>query len=192
VRQNFTLTDAHAPHSRHENINEKTLDSKGWRWRAVPYFTLMMIPKSLAVLDCFRMPLVSGMGKDALFVDILQSAGEQSQSHRAIRLCTTHLESYYGGECNRANQLATISGRLHELRAGEYNIIAGLVGGDMNAIDHQEHDLHKANNVNLRDVWEDEPAPQVPALKPFEAISPMTHVPESGQTNFTTPDKWRQ
>jgi hypothetical protein len=38
----------------------------------------------------------------------------------------------------------------------------------MNAIDAPEHELHKADNVDLKDVWEDVPAPPNPVLKPFQ------------------------
>ncbi|KAF2271692.1 uncharacterized protein EI97DRAFT_462575 [Westerdykella ornata] len=51
---------------------------------------------------------------------------------------------------------------------GKCGIIAGLVGGDMNAIDAPEHELHKASEVELKDVWEDAPAPPIPVLKPFQ------------------------
>lgn len=47
-------------------------------------------------------------------------------------------------------------------------IVAGLVGGDMNAIDRSEHEFHKASDVDLKDVWEDIPTPPVPFLKPFQ------------------------
>ncbi|KAI9769853.1 MAG: hypothetical protein M1840_003847 [Geoglossum simile] len=47
-------------------------------------------------------------------------------------------------------------------------IIAGLVGGDMNAIDRPEHEFHKASDIDLKDVWEDVLAPPVPVLKSFQ------------------------
>jgi len=50
----------------------------------------------------------------------------------------------------------------------ESRIIAGLVGGDMNAIDRSEHELHKASDVDLKGAWEDTPAPPVPVLRPFQ------------------------
>jgi len=45
---------------------------------------------------------------------------------------------------------------------------AGLVGGDMNAIDRPEHDFHRAVDVELQDDWEDVPVPPMPVLKPFQ------------------------
>jgi tyrosyl-DNA phosphodiesterase 2 len=61
-----------------------------------------------------------------------------------------------------------ISALLKGLIAAESRIIAGLFGGDMNAINQSEHELHNASDVDLKDVWEDIPAPPVPILKPFQ------------------------
>ncbi|KAF7511609.1 hypothetical protein GJ744_003772 [Endocarpon pusillum] len=47
-------------------------------------------------------------------------------------------------------------------------IIAGLVGGDMNALEKSEHLFHKESDIDLSDVWEDVPAPPTPVLKPFQ------------------------
>jgi len=38
----------------------------------------------------------------------------------------------------------------------------------MNAIDRFEHELQQAGDVDLKDVWEDIPAPPVPVLKAFQ------------------------
>lgn len=38
----------------------------------------------------------------------------------------------------------------------------------MNATDKSEHLFHKASNVELKDVWEDIPAPSIPVLKPSQ------------------------
>jgi hypothetical protein len=45
-----------------------------------------------------------------------------------------------------------ISALLKGPIAAESGIIAGLVGGDMNAIDRSEHELHKASDFDLKDV----------------------------------------
>ena len=50
----------------------------------------------------------------------------------------------------------------------ESRIIAGLVIGDMNAIDRTEHEFHKASDVDLKYVWEYTPTPPAPVLKPFK------------------------
>jgi tyrosyl-DNA phosphodiesterase 2 len=108
------------------------------------------------------------MGRDALFVDIPVSAGGRSTSKRSIRLCTTHLESLYGSETYRASQLATISRLTKETRAKDHDTIAIFVGGDMNAITPFDYHLHKANELDLRDAWEDIMTPPIPLLRPFQ------------------------
>ena len=168
VQRNFNMTDSTPPRSIHDDVHGDSFVFKKLYWEAKPYFTLMMLPKSLRILDCFRVPFVSRMGRDALFVDIPISAGGQSISGRSVRLCTTHLESLYGNETHRSSQLATISKLIKETRAKDHENIAGFVGGDMNAITPSEHNLHRTNEVDLRDVWEDIPAPLVPVLKPFQ------------------------
>ncbi|KAL8786740.1 MAG: hypothetical protein Q9195_008074 [Heterodermia aff. obscurata] len=47
-------------------------------------------------------------------------------------------------------------------------IVAGLVGGDMNTISQLDAASHKAENVELRDIWEDISPPPIPQLKPFQ------------------------
>ncbi|OAL43768.1 hypothetical protein IQ07DRAFT_551838 [Pyrenochaeta sp. DS3sAY3a] len=168
LQRNFNLTETTPPQSIYDDVCGDSFVLKDLYWRATSYFTLMMLPKSLRILDCFRVPFVSDMGRDALCVDIPISAGRRSTSDRSIRLCTTHLESLYGSENHRSSQLATISRLIKETRAKDHNIIAGLVGGDMNAITPPDHDLHRANEVDLRDAWEDIPAPSIPVLKPFQ------------------------
>ena len=48
------------------------------------------------------------------------------------------------------------------------SVTAGLVGGDMDALDRSEHELHKASDIRLRDVWEDVPSGTPQAPKPFQ------------------------
>lgn len=108
------------------------------------------------------------MGRDALVVDIpVLNPGGQTRSIECLRLCTTHLESLWPGKAYRPGQLALISALLKGTLAMDSKIIAGVVGGDMSAIDGTEHDFHKAGDVDMKDVWEDVPAPSVPARKPF-------------------------
>lgn len=152
VQRNFNLTDSTTPRSIHDYVHGDSFVFKESYWEAARYFTLMMLPKSLRILDCFRVPFVSSMGRDALFVDIPISVRGRSKSESSIRLCTTHLESLYGGETHRYSQLATISRLIKETRAQDHNCIAGFVGGDMNAITPSEHDLHRRDGVNLRDA----------------------------------------
>ncbi len=109
------------------------------------------------------------MGRDALVVDIpVFSSREQTESKECLRLCTTHLESLWSGKAYRPGQLGLISTLLKGVPTMKSRIVAGLVGGDMNAIDRPEHDFHKAIDVDLQDAWEDVPAPPIPVLKPFQ------------------------
>ncbi|CAM1505871.1 Fc.00g115080.m01.CDS01 [Cosmosporella sp. VM-42] len=84
------------------------------------------------------------------------------------RLCTTHLESLWEGKDCRLAQLATISELLKATTISGYKLVAGLVGGDMNAIGKSEHDYHRADKVKLDDIWEELPPPPVPKLGPLQ------------------------
>lgn len=81
---------------------------------------------------------------------------------------TAHLESSWGPNGYRTSQLALISAILKGKPPSTHKIAAGLVGGDMNSIDKTEHELHKREDIVLKDVWEDVPAPPIPKLKPFQ------------------------
>lgn len=169
VQRNFILTDVDAPKSIDRDIPGESFVLKDPYWEAAPYFTIMMTPKSLGGVNCFRVPFTSRMGRDALCVDIPISASDGcTRSNDLLRLCTTHLESLYDEGGYRPDQLATILTLLKQPQASGRNIIAGLVGGDMNANDRSEHELHRASDVDLSDVWEDVPAPPSPVLKPFQ------------------------
>ena len=109
------------------------------------------------------------MGRDALVVDIpILTPKKRNQAVKSVRLCTTHLESLWEGKALRPGQLASISTLIKGTPITKSRPIAGLVGGDMNAIEPSKHEFHQAKDVDLKDVWEDVPAPSVPALKPFQ------------------------
>lgn len=151
IRQNFVLSNVDAPHN---------------------YFTLMMVSQHVQAGTWFRMPLPSRMGRDALVVDIpILSSGEgPKQFNQILRLCTTHLESLpeVEGEERRPLQLAQVSALMKAPPTSCTEIVAGLVGGDMNPISPIDAASHKAENVKLCDVWEETPPPPVPPLKPFQ------------------------
>ncbi|KAK0105032.1 hypothetical protein ONS95_004600 [Cadophora gregata] len=169
VQQNFVLSNTEAPESLYTDIPGDSFIVKRLDWRAAPYFTLFMISRNLKVENCFRVPFVTEMGRDALLVDIsVSSAGKRTKSKECLRLCTTHLESLWEGKAYRPGQLGLISTLLKGEPTMKSKVVAGLVGGDMNAIDRPEHDFHRAIDVNLQDVWEDVPAPVIPVLKPFK------------------------
>lgn len=168
VQQNFTLSDSDAPQSIYDTVEGSSFVMKSAYWGSARYFSLMMIPKSFNILECFRVPLQSLMGRDALFADLEVSTSSQERPKQSIRLCTTHLECLFDGRPYRKRQLADISQLLKESLVGNYKNIAGVIGGDMNAIEKWDHDIHRTLEVDLKDVWEDEPAPPIPALKPFK------------------------
>ena len=66
------------------------------------------------------------------------------------------------------NQLALISALLTGEILMDHNIVAGIIAGDINAIDETEHEYPKANDIRLQDDWENGPDEVVPILKQFQ------------------------
>ncbi|KAJ4859747.1 endonuclease/Exonuclease/phosphatase family domain-containing protein [Trichoderma breve] len=166
TQQNFVLSDTEPPYF--DCADNKSFDEKP---NCIPsrYFTLMMISRNLPISNCFRLPFVSEMERDALVVEIPVSEDHGPEaSKRSLRLCTTHLESLYTGKELRFRQLVQVSALLKSDSPQGQRFYGGLVGGDMNSVDPSEHNTHRAPEVNLKDVWEDEPARTPPALKPFQ------------------------
>ncbi|KAI1466836.1 uncharacterized protein F4812DRAFT_433014 [Daldinia caldariorum] len=167
ARQNFSLSDTEPPGFHY--ADDESFDRKPSR---IPsgYFTLMMVSRNLPISNCFRVPFVSEMGRDALVVDIPVSEDHDPETpKRSLRLCTTHLESLYTGRELRFLQLVQVSALLKGNSSSQgQRIYGGLVGGDMNSTDVSEHNAHRAPEVGLKDVWEDEPAPTPPGRKPFQ------------------------
>ncbi|KAH8746073.1 hypothetical protein F5883DRAFT_255746 [Diaporthe sp. PMI_573] len=111
----------------------------------------------------------TSMGRDALVIDIpMMDSEEAKHSTESFRLCTTHLESLEYGQSYRRGQLATISALLKGTSVLGSQIVARLVGGDMNAIDRPEHEFHRQKDIALSDVWECFLAPSIPTRKPFQ------------------------
>ena len=120
------------------------------------YFTLILTPGDVKLQNCFRLPLPSEMRRDALIVDIPLSTPTDtvpiSGKQDIFRLCTTHLESLGKGFDLRRKQLEIIS---QKLKTGKnHNIVAGLVGGDMNSIEDVEQTW--PSDLGLTDVWVEE------------------------------------
>jgi hypothetical protein len=113
--------------------------------------------------------------KGALVVDVPISSpdGESGHPKRILRLCTTHLDRLREaeGEEPRLRQLAQVSALLKAPPTRYSEIIAGLVGGDMNHILPLDAASHKAVNIELCDVWEDTPHPPNPT---FESLKGNT------------------
>ncbi len=106
------------------------------------------------------------MVTDAWVVDVpILSSDESTQSTESLRLCTTHLESLWDAGLYR---LGVISRLLKESSVSGHRVVGGLVGGDMNVMNNLEHELHKAPDVDLLDVWNDIPPQAPPVLKPFK------------------------
>jgi tyrosyl-DNA phosphodiesterase 2 len=144
--------------------------------RPAKYFTLMMIPKNLKLKDSFRVALPTDMGRDALFVDIQLHTPKSaviSETKDVLRLCTTHLESLEEGTHLRKKHLELIWQKLNEAGDGAH-VVAGLIGGDMNAIHDTEHTLPK--QLGLRDAWEDLLLLQTQSKEMDEAESPYSQL----------------
>ncbi|RYP25231.1 hypothetical protein DL765_000112 [Monosporascus sp. GIB2] len=172
TQQNFVLSDVKPPDAKPLDClyeDGESSDLEDTDWRPSPYFTLMMVSRTLPISNCFRVPFPSKMWRDALVVDIpvLDDRGPE-QPKESLRLCTTHLESLYTRKEYRFRQLAMISALLKGASSQGKRIRGGLVGGDMNPSDPSEHGYHREPEVGLKDVWEDEPAPTPPVLKPFQ------------------------
>ncbi|KAI8944995.1 Endonuclease/exonuclease/phosphatase [Xylaria longipes] len=162
VQRNFTLSNIDPPAPVIMDTLDPSFIMGETLWEGDRYFTLM-VSKTLPISKCFRLPFTTKMGRDALVVDIGISNFPES-----FRFCTTHLESLWEGTPYRLSQLTSISALLKGKYVPNGRIIGGMVGGDMNAITPLEHGNHKRPEVDLNDVWEDEPAPPLPVLKPFK------------------------
>ncbi|KAL8806876.1 MAG: hypothetical protein Q9182_001005 [Xanthomendoza sp. 2 TL-2023] len=151
-------------------------------WGAAPYYTVMMLSRSLAIVNSFRAPLVGTMGRDALVVDIaVQDEKGEENATKVIRICTTHLESLWEGHMRyRPTQLSGIGNLLKGASALGCTIVGGIVGGDMNAIDRSEHELCRAKEIDLKDAWEVVPPPQ--GLRPKPGQKDLTYGRVRGNT----------
>lgn len=168
MQRNFVLSNTKTPKSLYTNIRRDSFILKRLDWRAALYFSLLMISRNLVIENCFRVPFVTKMGRDALVVDIpVFSPREHSESKECLCLCTTYLESLWSGKAYRPGQLGLISTLLKGVPSMKSRIVAGLVGGDMNTIDRPEHDFYRAIDVDLQDAWEDVLAALILVLKPF-------------------------
>lgn len=156
VQQNFILSDIKPPRvPRRVTLSTSSALTKSIQKEA-SYFTVIMVSKNLPVMACFRVPLITNMGRDVLAMDLLILANEATNDHlNCVRLCTTHLESLWKGKEYRRGQLAVISDLFEYQVLPGRKVIAGVIGGDMNSTDMSEHGYHKESHVHLRDMWED-------------------------------------
>jgi tyrosyl-DNA phosphodiesterase 2 len=129
------------------------------------YFTLLLVDRRLVTGNWFRIDYPeTEYGRDVLGVDILVAFGddetaENGRPARRLRFLTTHLESLAeeAGYELRPKQLALASSLLKEKSVARhgYEIVGGVVGGDMNAISEVDEGIHRRDDVGLRDVWEE-------------------------------------
>lgn len=144
------------------------------------YFTITLIPRGIGVVSVFRTPLVrTHMGRDGLFVDLLVSHSPTTDRNitSLLRVCNTHLESLQSGNSIRPLQLSQIASLLQTPSSPDTEIVAGLVGGDMNAISPNDEDLHRRPEIDLEDVYE--------IAKGDEALLDDTNGGLSGREGYT-------
>jgi endonuclease/exonuclease/phosphatase family metal-dependent hydrolase len=173
VQENFIIVGHEAPRTFQAGIP-----------RQARYYTMAMTPRSIRLQKSFRMPLPSEMGRDALFVDLelRSSKGRPNSAMKEVfRICTTHLESLQEGNSIRAKQLELISQNL-EGAENELGVIAGLVGGDMNAIHDSDRTLHK--QLGLKDAWEDQLTRYGKGDSSYSQVSGHTWGYQSKSTKF--------
>ncbi|KAI1424993.1 Endonuclease/exonuclease/phosphatase [Xylaria sp. FL1777] len=161
VQQNFMLSNVEPPttlFAEDPSSSSSESDTRQIKWKATPYFTLMMISRDLPISNCFRVPFSkTGMGRDVLVVDIPVTNSQGSTiDNELFRLCTTHLESLRESRELRFSQLVLISELLKGAAATNGTIIGGIVGGDMGSESIDDMQYHKSTEVKLNDVWEDE------------------------------------
>ncbi|KAH6850965.1 Endonuclease/exonuclease/phosphatase [Chaetomium sp. MPI-CAGE-AT-0009] len=122
VREGYNITDVNTDH-----------------WESATYGTCMLLPRSLPLTSVSRLHYTNtAMMRDALFADVALPGG------RALRLCTTHLESLRVAPPRRPAQLAAAALHLRQAHAG-------VLGGDLNAIEGFDLGLHA--ECGLRDAY---------------------------------------
>ncbi|TGZ83205.1 hypothetical protein EX30DRAFT_339413 [Ascodesmis nigricans] len=121
------------------------------------YFTLTLVSHSLPVTKVLRVPFKrSNMNRDVLVVDIkLERNPRGYPSYTSIdsmipggvlRVANVHLESTVDGFLERPYQLQTVARLL-----SQPHVVAGIVGGDLNALCREDHRLPELNG--LRDAF---------------------------------------
>lgn len=112
-------------------------------WQNPYYGTTTLVDHRLPIAQVFRNLYKTQMDRDGLFIDILIG---HSFTPRTIRFCNTHLESLPAKPPLRPAQLATASQHLHAPP-----LHAGILAGDLNAIESFDRSLHTVNN--LKDAY---------------------------------------
>ncbi|GAB1313303.1 hypothetical protein MFIFM68171_03513 [Madurella fahalii] len=120
---------------RHYNMTDLSAEN----WELQGYGTCMLVPKSMPIKRVFRVHYErTSMQRDALFVDVVLP------QDKTLRLCATHLESLKAYPPKRPSQLSTAARYLRQAHAG-------VLAGDLNAIEPFDQTLHAENG--LKDAY---------------------------------------
>ena len=106
------------------------------------YGTITLIDRRLHITSVFRIRYASDMDRDALFVDI------EERTPTTLRFCNTHLESLVANPPLRPAQVKLAAKYLKDA-----TVDAGVIAGDMNAIQDFDKTLHTENG--LKDAFLD-------------------------------------
>jgi hypothetical protein len=91
VQRNLVLSNVGPPESTYTDIAGNSFILR--KLSGQPYFTLIITSRHLAITNCFRVPFVTEIGRDALVVNIpVFSPSRRIQPKEIFRHCTTHLE----------------------------------------------------------------------------------------------------
>jgi tyrosyl-DNA phosphodiesterase 2 len=128
--------------------------------------TTIMVSQNIQTDSWFRIPLRGVTDRDLLAVDIPISApkGESEHTKRILRLCTTYLDLFR--DEGRPCQLAQVSALLKAPPTRYSEILAGLVGANLNQDRPSFASSRMAGIVDLCDVWDDTTYPPTRILRP--------------------------
>lgn len=112
-------------------------------WLSPLYGTNTLVDRRLSIKEVFRVPWISKFDRDGLFVDLALSG---KSGGKVLRICNTHLESLVADPPVRPLQLGAAAPYLHDGK-----VEAGLLAGDLNAIQPFDRTLHSENG--LKDVY---------------------------------------
>lgn len=113
------------------------------KWPSPFYGTNMLVDRRLKIGNVFRVPWISKLDRDGLFVDLSLSG---KSNGKVLRLCNTHLESLVARPPLRPLQLQAAALSLHDS-----SVAVALLAGDLNAIQPFDRTLHSDND--LKDVY---------------------------------------
>lgn len=124
-------------------------DVDAGNWDGASYGTVTLVDRRLSIEQVARLPFVSEFQRDALFVDVRLSGGEETES--ILRLCNVHLDSMSGEM--RPIQWKGLADLLQPYPDDGTNdrIAASIVAGDCNA--NQPRDRTEPQDNGFRDAY---------------------------------------